>query len=110
MGTGDGKSEFKPVRVKSEITGEFHYTYRGVKIDRWVNESGHFIGNTTMYRTAGTKFVVGYTGTWGNGTFRSERVTYDTLKGATRFIDRWLEDGKWVPDSRGRLIRAEVTA
>lgn len=61
-----------------------HYTYRGVVINRWVNDTGACIGATTIYLTAGTKYEVATT----DATGRTTTDTFERLGDATDFIDR----------------------
>lgn len=88
-----------------------HYLYRGVKIDRWVNERGSFIGNTTMYSTAGTKYDVDVVYTTG----QRDTIRRDSLKGICSRIDYFLDGrfamgtARFIADERGTL-KAEVTA
>lgn len=72
-----------------------HYTYRGVRIDRWVNDRGYNIGTTTMYVTAGTKFGVTVVGK--NG--KKDDYVVSSLKQITRHIDRKLDGVKMLGGS-----------
>lgn len=96
----------KAIRKGNRIT---HYTYRGIHIDRWVNDRGYFIGHTAMYQAAGTKFDVTYISTRHDGKRSTERVTYSTLAGAVAFIDRWMRDSQYTANDRGQLVKAATS-
>lgn len=77
------------IRQGKRIT---HYTYRGVRIDRWVNDRGYNIGTTTLYVTAGTKFAITVIGK--NG--KKDDYAVSSLKQITRHIDRKLDGVKML--------------
>lgn len=85
--TPDNTNTPTAIRHGKRIT---HYVYRGVRIDRWVNDRGYNIGTTTMYVTAGTKFAV----TLINKNGKKDDYVVSSLKQITRHIDRNLDGFK----------------
>lgn len=67
-----------------------HYTYRGIRIDRWVNDRGYNKGNTTLYVTAGTKFSIDIIFKDGS----REHHTMSSLADTTQYINRKLDGFK----------------
>lgn len=93
----------KPVAVRAGRRVS-HYTYRGVIIRRWVNETGSFIGATTIYLTAGTKYAVDTADTEG----REHTTTFESLGDAARFIDRRIAGSPLFHGAPARFYRPEA--